>query len=168
MARKKPKTRRRVIVATDASYNRPGRQMGVAAVTEDGRYATHVQRKSDGDTTAGELDAILLALSMLPDERLHLYSDSLAAVDWALGKSTKRPSSVKKRHRLIRRAVRKGDLHVEWVRGHASNGLNRRADSMARYASRIGDQDKRTLRSAINASLQTWDVKPTQVVASPW
>ncbi|WP_433610892.1 ribonuclease H family protein [Prescottella agglutinans] len=125
-------------VATDASKSRR-RGVGVACVSEEGNRH---QKMIPGIKTvvAGELLAIELAIDRFIDRRLHILTDSQAALQYLGVTHPDRPLprdgeatavADRIRHSLIGREVR-----FSWVRGHNGHLLNETADRLAVAARR--------------------------------
>ncbi|WP_430331413.1 ribonuclease H family protein [Rhodococcus sp. ACT016] len=125
-------------VATDASKSRR-RGVGVACVSEEGnrhqKMVPHVKT-----VVAGELLAIELAIDRFIDRRLHILTDSQAALQYLGVTNPDRPLprngeatavADRIRHSLIGREVR-----FAWVRGHNGHLLNETADRLAVAARR--------------------------------
>ncbi|MGO4204000.1 ribonuclease H family protein [Rhodococcus sp. TAF43] len=120
-------------VATDASKSRR-RGVGVACVSEEGNR--HQRMVPNVKTVlTGELLAIELAIDRFTDRRLHILTDSQAALqhlgvlqsNWPLPRDGEAAVVADRiRHSLVGRHVR-----FSWVRGHSGHLLNETADRLA-------------------------------------
>ena len=120
-------------VATDASKSRR-RGVGVACVSTDG---VRHQRMVPNVTTVleGELLAIELAIDRFEGRRLHILTDSQAALQhlgvlatpWPLRATGGAKATVSRIHE----AMRGREIRLSWVRGHAGHLLNETAHRLA-------------------------------------
>lgn len=134
-------------VYTDGScLGNPG-PGGYGVVIEDANGATHELAQGYTRTTNQrmELLGVVAALETLPNDRsVTIASDSKYVIDginkgWAKGwrvkgwktSSRKRVANIDLWKRLLDLTDEFKDLSFKWVKGHAGNPLNERADSLA-------------------------------------
>lgn len=128
-----------LIVATDASKATGRSGAGVAYVSAEGGFASKVY--PDVETVlAGELLAIALALKHFPERRLHVLTDSKAAI---ASLTMSRAELLERRTRqvvdivdVVQRRTAGRDVRYSWVRSHAGHELNEIADRLAVAARR--------------------------------
>ncbi|MGW4364507.1 RNase H family protein [Nocardia takedensis] len=126
---------RRVVIATDASARAGRRGMGLAYVTDDGDWRQEFL-PSTSVVAVGELEAILLAVTVRSDRRISVLTDSRSAVCWIDGSATPPTQVIARRVAAIRRAIGDRDVTVGWVKAHSGHPLNEIADRLAVAARR--------------------------------
>lgn len=133
-SKRMPVLRPVMTVATDASAGKVA-GIGIACVTDDGRWAQHYV-DSGPDATLGEILAIDLALRTFPHAQLSVLTDSKAALRILQHPDPHHPRAPLAELRRIRAARKSGRLTLTWVRGHSGHELNETADRLARAARR--------------------------------
>ncbi|WP_051919251.1 RNase H family protein [Prescottella defluvii] len=151
-------------VATDASKSRR-RGVGVACVSEEG--GRHQRMVPNVKTVVtGELLAIELAIDRFTDRRLHILTDSRAALQYlgvlpsarSLPRDGEAIAVVDRiRHSLTGRSVR-----FSWVRGHNGHLLNETADRLAVAARRAHEAQ---IPTAIRRAVAERIVEPVLAAA---
>ena len=128
-----------LIVATDASKATGRNGAGVAYVSAEGGFASKVYPEVE-TVLAGELLAIALALKHFPERRLHVLTDSKAAI---ASLTMSRAELLERRTRqvvdivdVVQRRTAGRDVRYSWVRSHAGHELNEIADRLAVAARR--------------------------------
>lgn len=123
-----------LVVATDASKCSARRGVGVACVRSDGQHRQKVIPHV-GSVLLGELLAIELAVASFPNRRLHVLSDSRAALT-CLQPASRPNGEVATTVDRIRRRTRGLPVRYSWVPGHAGHPLNEAAHRLAVAARR--------------------------------
>lgn len=118
---------------TDASWG-GGRLAGMSFVDSTGKKWKATAERGSWSPLAAEVGAIHLAWQEM-GERLRIRTDSQPAVHAICGGKESIPDSVRGRTAsqlvALRLAFQRGDLKVQWVRGHNGNVWNEAADRMA-------------------------------------
>ncbi len=127
-------------IATDASARTGHPGVGIAYVTEDG-HARQAYLSELTSVTAGELEAIKMALEHQGAPKIVILTDSLDAAQWINGECEPSDSRDMRRVRHIGDLSAHRDVTVSWVRGHAGNALNEIADRLAVAARRNAEAD---------------------------
>lgn len=128
-----------VIIYTDGSYARNRAGFGVVVIRDDIVEAYHGRVPIDEPTNQkAELYAVYVALQVVPDEDLIIYSDSEYTINslskWIHGWLKKRGEGVKNWF-LIRacyEAMQGRKVTFHHVYGHRGNHLNELADQLAK------------------------------------
>lgn len=123
---------------TDASWG-GGRIAGMSFVDSTGKKWKATTERGVWSPLAAEVSAIHLAWREMGG-RLRVRTDSQPAVHAICGRNKGIPNSVRGRTAsqlvALRLAFQRGDLKVQWVRGHNGNVWNEAADRMAVAARR--------------------------------
>lgn len=123
-------------IATDASKGHR-RGVGYACVTETGK-AHRGYHPDIRSILVGELLGIRLALAEHKHRRLHILTDSKAAVSAIrFGNSITRHAKAAPTVTDIHRLMRDRDVTIEWVPGHSGHALNETAHRLAVAARRL-------------------------------
>jgi len=134
---------REVVVATDASARRGTAPAAAAWVRQDGVFATEVIDTCDISTA--ELAAVAMALEAHHRHRGRLLvkadsRDALAMARSALaGQIDARTALARRYQRAIAGSRLRGQVRLEWVKGHHGDRLNEIADALAVMARRHHD-----------------------------
>lgn len=124
-------------IATDASARAGHTGVGIAYVTDTG----HARQDYLGNlcsVTAGELEAIKMALTYQRAAKVQVLTDSRNAVQWITGEAASAPRE-RRRVAEIRDLTRGREVTFRWIRSHSGHPLNEIADRLAVAARRNAD-----------------------------
>ncbi|WP_156250788.1 ribonuclease HI [Pseudactinotalea terrae] len=134
---------REVVVATDTSARRGTAPAAAAWVRQDGVFATEVIETADISTA--ELAAVAMALEAHHRHRGRVLvktdsQDALSMARSALeGQIDARSALARRYQRTIADSRLRGQVRLEWVKGHRGDPLNEIADALAVMARRHHD-----------------------------